>query len=210
MSEAESLTTSLTKEELDACEGILEGYSPLIAYRKATGDTSRRGAVKFQKNPEAQLYLAVRRMEIRSKKGLTESEWVDQVSTIAYLDIAEVAANPPKGPGDLLELPEHVRRCIQGWKWDKHGNFVVEFVSKKAAIDMLGKFMGVFQKDRTNDADVPTDLLKAAFWKYVISMHIGVGVSVAEAIMDARNNPAEVEKWAKAQGLLKPGEIPVG
>jgi hypothetical protein len=204
-----SLTTTLTPEEIEACEGILAGYSPLIAYRKATGDPSRRGAVKFQKHPEAQVYLAVRRMEIRSKKGLTEADWVDQVSAIAYLDIAEIAANPPGRPQDLVELPKHVRMCIQGWKWDSNGNFIVEFVSKKAAMDMLAKFMGVYQKDRTNAQDVPSDLLRAAFWKYVISMHIGTGVTVAEAIMDAKNNPDEVEKWAAAQGLLKAGEIVV-
>lgn len=205
----EGFIPALTPEMIEACEGQLRGYSPQIAYRMATGDTSRKGAIKFQKHPEAQMYLAVRRMELREKKGVTDEEWVEHVSNIAYLDIAEIAAHPPKRPEDLLELPKHVRMCIQGWKFDKFNNMVIEFVSKKAAIDMLAKFMGVYQKDRMNDADVPSDLLKAAFWKYVISMHIGTGVSVAEAIMDAKNNPDEVEAWASKQGLLKAGEIVV-
>lgn len=204
MAEAlETLSPNLSPEHIEAAEAVLAGYSPMVAWRMASGDTSRVGAVKFQKHPEVQMYLAVRRMEIRSKKGITESEWLDHVSNIAYLDIAEIAANPPKRAEDLLELPEHVRRCIQGWKYDKHGNFIIEFVSKKAAIDMLGKFMGVFQRDRQNDKDVPSDLLKTVFWQYVTSMHIGTGVSVAVAIMDAKNNPDEVEKWGQAQGLLE-------
>ena len=38
-------------------------------------------------------------------------------------------------------------------------------------------------------------------------MHVGTGVPVTVAIMDARNNPDEIEKWAGRQGLLKSGEI---
>ncbi len=205
----ESFVPALTTEMIEACEGVLRGYSPQVAWRMASGDTSRHGAVKFQKHPEAQLYLAVRRMEMRENKGITDEEWLEQVTNIAYFDVAELAANPPKRAEDLLELPKHVRMCIQGWKYDTHGNFVVELVSKKAAIDMLGKYLGVFQKDRVNDADTPSDLLTTLFWKYVISMHIGTGVSVAEAIMDAKNHPAEVEAWAGRQGLLKSGEIVV-
>ena len=203
------LSQTLSADMIEACEGVLRGYSTAVAWRMATGDTSRGGAIKFQKNHEAQMYLAVRRMEIRERKGVTDEEWVEHVSNIAYFDIAEIAANPPKRPEDLLELPKHVRLCIQGWKYDKNNNLILEFVSKKAAIDMLAKYMGVYQKDRMNDADVPSDLLRAAFWKYVISMHVGTGVSVAEAIMDAKNNPDEVEAWASRQGLLKAGEIVV-
>ena len=59
-----------------------------------------------------------------------------------------------------------------------------------------------------DDTDSSRDLLKTIFWKYVISMHVGTGVSVAVAIMDAKNNPDEVEAWAGRQGLLKAsGEI---
>ena len=203
------LRQTLTPEMIEACEGMLRGYSALVSYRMATGDTSRPAAIRFMKHPEALMYLAVRRMEIREKKGITDEEWVEHVSAIAYFDVAELAANPPKRPEDLLELPKHVRMCIQGWKWDKNDRFIVELVSKKAAIDMLAKYMGVYQKDRKNDADVPTDLLEATFWKYVMSMHFGTGVTVAEAIMDAKNNPEEVEEWAAKQGLLKAGEIVV-
>lgn len=207
--DTESFIPALTPEMIDACEGVLKGYSPQVAWRMASGDTSKTGAVKFQKHPEAQLYLAVRRMEMRENKGLKDEEWVENVSNIAYLDIAEIAANPPKSPADLLELPKHIRMCIQGWKYNARGDFIIELVSKKAALDMLAKFMGVYQKDRVNDADAPSDLLKTIFWKYVISCHIGTGVSVAEAIMDAKNNPDEVEAWAGRQGLLKAGEIVV-
>ena len=58
-----------------------------------------------------------------------------------------------------------------------------------------------------DDTDFTKDLLKSTFWKYVISMHVGTGVSVAVAIMDAKNNPDEVQAWAGRQGLLKSGEI---
>ena len=56
-------------------------------------------------------------------------------------------------------------------------------------------------------ADSSSGLLRTVFWKYVISMHVGTGVSVAVAIMDAKNNPDEVAAWAGRQGLLKSGEI---
>ena len=116
--------------------------------------------------------------------------------------IAEV-----EGPADIVKLTEHIRRAISGWHWDRENRFVLKFADKQRAQDMLAKYFGIYQQDRTNDTDSTKDLLKSTFWKYVISMHIGTGVSVAVAIMDAKNNPAEVEAWAGREGLLKSGEI---
>ena len=65
------------------------------------------------------------------------------------LEIERLAMFDPKdltritGPGDIENLPEDVRRSIVGWKWDKNGNFIVDFVKEKA-LEMLGRHHGLF------------------------------------------------------------------
>lgn len=108
------------------------------------------------------------------------------------------------GPEDIERLPEHVRRVITGWRWDKHGHFVIEFADKARALDQLARYLGLYQQDRRNDSDVRPNLLTTAFWRYVISLHVSQGMPLAEAIGYARNNPEIVEKWGRAAGLLPP------
>ena len=58
------------------------------------------------------------------------------------------------GPADIEALPEHVRRCITGWKWDAAGNFIVTLADKNAALERLSKYLGMFVERKRIDIHV--------------------------------------------------------
>jgi hypothetical protein len=75
--------------------------------------------------------------------------------------------------------------------------------SKPKALDQLARIFGLYQADRLNDQDrSEAALLNTAFWRFVISLHVHHGITVAEAIELAQREPEAVGAWARAKGLL--------
>lgn len=189
------------------CEGILEGKSARQAYDEAGFDVSSpqaatNGAARLMGEPEVILYLAMRRAEIQETTGVTSERITAEIAAIAFLDVGEIVVEDIRGPEDLAKLPERVRRAVTGWKWDRMGNFVVKFANKQKALDQLAKIHGLYQKDKENEADAAANLLKTAFWRYVTSLKVSEGLSLAEAVNYARNNPEIVEAWGRKAGLI--------
>lgn len=81
----------------------------------------------------------------RSEKTEIDAERVlTELGLIGFLDPAElVEAGGVTGPEDIPKLPEHVRRAIAGWSWDKHGNFVLKIADKLSALEKIGKHVNV-------------------------------------------------------------------
>jgi hypothetical protein len=197
---------------LEVCEATLAGETPRVAYRRLTGDKTADGFRRFMANPEHHAYCAARRMELRIR--LEEEDpaerWLREMTAAAYWDAAEVAWENVRCEADILRLPEHIRRQISGWSRDAAGNFKVTFIDKKAARDMLAKYHGLYQADRTNDKDTAATLLQTVFWRYVLTMHLELGVTIAQAFVEARRDPDKVEAWGKERGLLTAGAGEVG
>ena len=81
------------------------------------------------------------RTEITADRVLTE------LSTIGFLDPADIAQiNATAGPEMIPALPEHVRRAIVGWGWDKQGNFTLKLADKLSALEKIGKHLGMFRE----------------------------------------------------------------
>lgn len=55
---------------------------------------------------------------------------LEEIATIAFYDIGDIARMNIKNPEEIANLPMRVRKAIVGWKWDKFGNLVLEFVSR--------------------------------------------------------------------------------
>lgn len=57
---------------------------------------------------------------------------------------------------DIAKLPEHVRRAIAGWSWDKQGNFILKFHDKKSVLELLGKYKSMWTEkhDHNHGGDV--------------------------------------------------------
>ena len=203
------VTRPLQNDEIEVCEAILVGESPRVAFRRITGKHAEDSLRRFLGNIEVQCYLAARRAEVQAKKRANEDpaeEWLRQTEAAAYFDPIEVALTGISGPGDLAQLPADVRQQIAGWKWDKAGNFVIDWVDKKASRDMLAKYWGLYQAERINDRDAPQALLRTVFWRYVMALHLHEGMSIMEAQVHARKDPDAVQEWGREQKLLPSGE----
>lgn len=68
-----------------------------------------------------------------------------EIARMAMFDPAHVTG--VESPDDIAQLPEDVRRAIVGWSWDKRGNFIIK-LAKEGALEMLGRHLGLFEKDK--------------------------------------------------------------
>ena len=130
---------------------------------------------------------------------------VAELVQMAYCDPAEIVAASITCPADLATLPPHVRRLVTGWKYDQNDNFTIELANRQRALEMLAKHLGLYHEDRSRSAteqDIQGTLLRTAFWRFVFSLHVYGGMSIAEAQMYAQRQPEELRDWAEAHGLL--------
>lgn len=192
----------LSAERLAFCEGILAGESARVAYEesgfKARGSDAAKNAHQVLREPEVQAYLAARRVELRERHQTTAEHVVQEVANVAFANLAEFGRYEIRGPEDLPNLPERLQRLVSGWKWDRHGNFVLDFVDKQKAQEQLMKHFGLYQAERRNEYDGGAMLVATTLWQFVISLHVTQGIPVQQALRTAEQNPELVEKWGTA------------
>lgn len=138
----------LSPERVAFCEGILEGKSHREAYEasgfNARGRDAAANARQLLKEPECQAYIAARRVELRERRKSAAERIVEEIAHVAFANLAEFAQYEIRGPQDLLELPERLQRLVKGWKWDRHGNFLLEFEDRAQAREQLMKHFGLY------------------------------------------------------------------
>lgn len=86
-------------------------------------------------------------LEVSASRNLREH------ARLAYYDIGAIAAANIKRPADIAKLPEDLRRCITGWKWDSEGRFVLQFADKNPHLTALDKHLGLYDKDNRQKGD---------------------------------------------------------
>jgi len=86
-----------------------------------------------------QVRIAMEERGTRTK--ITADRVLHEIERLAMFDPKDLTRLT--GPKDIENLPEEVRRAIVGWKWDKNGNFMVDFAKEKA-LEMLGRHHGLF------------------------------------------------------------------
>ena len=70
-------------------------------------------------------------MDGRAQRLRIDSDNVlEEIATIAFYDIGDIARMKITNPEQIADLPLRVRKAIVGWKWDKWGNLVLEFISR--------------------------------------------------------------------------------
>lgn len=82
---------------------------------------------------------------IAKKIDVTVDRLVMEMAYSAFFDPGEMSKYKLDGPDDIAKLPDHVRRAIAGWSWDRRGNFVVKIIDKPRNIEMLGRHAGMFK-----------------------------------------------------------------
>lgn len=104
--------------------------------------------------PHISNWLADARLMAGERAATTIEDVLTETGHHAFYDPGEIAKHPMTGPADIEALPEHVRRCITGWKWDSAGNFVVTLADKNAALERLSKYLGMFVERKRIDVHV--------------------------------------------------------
>jgi len=97
------------------------------------------------KNPKVAAELATRQGKAVAKLEATTDDIIAARVRRAFFDPGELAARMPRNPAEIAALPENVRRCIKGWKWDKQGNFIVEFADAESNLSALEKIQGMYR-----------------------------------------------------------------
>lgn len=195
----------LSPERIAFCEGILAGKGAREAYEasgfKARGANATKNAHQLLREPEAQAYLAARRVELRERHPTTADHVVHEVANVAFANLSELGLYDVRGPEDLPNLPERLQRLVSGWKWDRHGNFVLEFVDKQRAQEQLMRHFGLYQADRRNEHDGGAMLMATTLWQFVMSLHVGKGIPIQHALQTAEQNPELVEEWGRRHAV---------
>ncbi len=87
------------------------------------------------------------RTEVTADRVLTE------LGCLAFYDPAIIASARMRGPEDIANLPEPVRRAIVGWKWDATGNFTLMLSPKVPSLVEIGRHLGIAQKHELTGKD---------------------------------------------------------
>lgn len=214
----------LNERQVRFAEGIIQGMSQIDAYYHAGYEgkdrfIAQRTASGMARSAPIQQYLQQRRDELRTRTSVTVEKQVKELARIGYSDIAEIISWDEHGvqfiPSAFLAKDQTAavksvksrRRVVT----DKDGNktetteLEVKMHDKLGGLEKLNKILGVYQADRINDQDKDSALLKTVFGRYILSLHVHEGLSMAEAIDRAERDPEAVEAWGKKVKLLKPG-----
>lgn len=134
--------------DLNATQAAMRaGYSEKTAYSMGQENL---------KKPEIAAAIAAAQSERSKRTEVTADRVLQEYAALAFYDPADIAAAAIDEPADIAKLPEHVRRAIVGWKWDKDGNLVLSLSPKTPSLDALGKHLGMFREQI--DVNVKTDL----------------------------------------------------
>lgn len=92
---------------------------------------------------QAAIQVAIQARQQRTE--VTADSVVRELAAMAFYDPAAIGDAKINGPQDIKNLPEHVRRAIIGWSWDKHGNFTLKLSPKTPSLDLLARHLGMLR-----------------------------------------------------------------
>lgn len=132
------------------------GYSPKTAY-----------SIGFEnlKKPEIQAALNLARQELSAKSGITPEKVIQGFADLAFADIAE-CYEPDGALKNIHDIPKSVRMALAGIKvfeeFDGRGPDKVKvgetkkirMWDKHKGLDSLAKHFGLYDADRSNQANV--------------------------------------------------------
>lgn len=131
--EKEQLFVAEYLKDFNACQAAIRaGYSEKRG-RQTGHDLLQKPHIRAA--IEKDLETRTSRIKASVDRVLEELERLALYDPAGYVGI--------QSPEDIPRLPENMRRAITGWKWDKNGNFVLEF-AKVHTLEMLGRHLKMF------------------------------------------------------------------
>lgn len=209
---AERPSAALSPQEADFVRRVMAGDSLESAYVAASlghpgapVEDLLEGSTNLMLEPRVRRYflLLQRALKARQRVSITPERWASALESIAMVDVGLLMDEQ----GVTLaphQLPERIRRAIKEITRRSDGRtttWTYKFESRLDALELLGRYMGVFQADATNVADVE-EQRRTVYWRFIHHMHWGEGLTVAEATEIADSDPARVEAFGRARGLL--------
>lgn len=121
---------------------ISAGYSEKTAYAQGS---------RLLSHAEVSAAVATRGQKAVAKLEATTDDIIAARVRRAFFDPGELASREIRKPADIADLPEEVRRCIKGWKWDKDGRFIVEWADADASLSALEKIHGLYRENTASE-----------------------------------------------------------
>lgn len=163
--------TSLSNNQKLFCQEYLKlGMNGTQAYLKVyktckKEETARANASRLLTNANIQEYIKELQEEVKEKAVVSIEMIVDELTAIAFTDRTKISANVrnrillQEEDGtkkeyfennvifrETSELDERTRKVIAGYKKTQSG-FAVETYDKMKALELLGKYLGMFKDD---------------------------------------------------------------
>lgn len=95
---------------------------------------------------DAKVSKVVDKLDISVERILKER------ARMSLYDIGDAAGAAISCPADIASLPDHIRQAVTGWKWDKEGNFVIQFADKDKSLSALEKHLGMYKETGNGSA----------------------------------------------------------
>lgn len=121
--------------------------------------TANEQAARLLANASVREAVAERRASLSKVAEVTQERIVAEYARMAFYDPASIAGQPMRGPQDIPNLPEEVRRAIVGWGWDKMGNFTLKLADKNSALTNLGRHLGMFTDKVEHSGEMQINVL---------------------------------------------------
>lgn len=163
--------TSLSNNQKLFCQKYLElGMNGTKAYLSVyksckKEETASVNASRLLRNAKVQEYISKLQEEVKEKAVVSIEMIVDELTAIAFTDRTQISANVrnrillQEEDGtkkeyfennvifrETSELDERTRKVIAGYKKTQSG-FAVETYDKMKALELLGKYLGMFKDD---------------------------------------------------------------
>ena len=139
--------TSLSNQQKLFCQKYLElGMNGTQAYLSVyktckKEETAMAGASRLLRNVKVKEYIEELQSKVEEKAIVTIEDIVKELTAIAFTDITKISQKS--------ELDETTRKVIAGYKKTQSG-FAVETYDKMKALELLGKYLGMFKDETPN------------------------------------------------------------
>lgn len=144
----------LTEKQKRFCEEYLTDLNATQAAKRAGYKNPEIGRQLITKNNVSE-YLNKLRNEQSKRTQITADMVINELAAIAFSDRTKIARVNADGVVELSEtdnLPDTLKKAISGIKEGKFGVEVSSY-DKIKALELLGKHLGIFSENKSNDTD---------------------------------------------------------
>ena len=164
----------MTEAQKRFCDEYLLDFNATRAYRSAypkckTDESARRAGSRLLTNVDIQKYLQEQKEELKEKINVTKEQVINQMVRIAFGDIRKLY-NENGGMKNIQDLDADTATILTGIEtteeFDGYGEDreqigytkKVKIADKTKALDMLGKYFGIFKEKVEIDSNKPFEV----------------------------------------------------